>query len=113
MPAELLGGACAGHRPAIKFFRVCTINAILEPDAEGNLQVPLPEELRRGWVRIVATLEAAESVSSEADAQVRIEAALAALGRLRELGAFREITDPAAWQREIRQDRPLTGRAEE
>jgi hypothetical protein len=26
--------------------------------------------------------------------------------------AFREIKDPAAWQREIRKDRPLPGREE-
>ena len=30
--------------------------------------------------------------------------------QLHELGAFADIEDPVAWQREIRQDRPLPGR---
>ena len=30
--------------------------------------------------------------------------------QLQEMNAFRTIIDPAAWQREIRQDRPLPGR---
>jgi hypothetical protein len=38
------------------------------------------------------------------------EDALAALRKLREMGTFKEIADPVAWQREIRQDRPLHGR---
>jgi hypothetical protein len=38
------------------------------------------------------------------------EDALAALRKLRELGTFKKINDPVAWQREIRQDRPLLGR---
>ena len=35
------------------------------------------------------------------------------LKELGAMGAFREIEDPAAWQREIRKDRPLPGREEE
>lgn len=30
--------------------------------------------------------------------------------QLQELGAFKSMQDPAAWQREIRKDRPLPGR---
>ncbi|MBU6389591.1 hypothetical protein KGQ71_03675 [Patescibacteria group bacterium] len=30
--------------------------------------------------------------------------------QLQELNAYRDLTDPAAWQRELRQDRPLPGR---
>ena len=30
--------------------------------------------------------------------------------QLQELGAFKGIKDPSAWQREIRKDRPLPGR---
>ncbi len=33
-----------------------------------------------------------------------------ALERLAEMNAFKDITDPVAWQREIRKDRPLPGR---
>jgi hypothetical protein len=33
-----------------------------------------------------------------------------ALSKLAESGAFSEVEDPSAWQREIRRDRPLPGR---
>ena len=36
--------------------------------------------------------------------------AVAALRALAESGAFSDIEDPVAWQREIRKDRPLPGR---
>ena len=32
------------------------------------------------------------------------------LKELQEIGAYKEIKDPVAWQREIRKDRPLHGR---
>jgi len=34
-----------------------TITAILEPDADGSLHLPLPPELRHSPVKITATLE--------------------------------------------------------
>ncbi len=83
-----------------------TITAILEPDADGTLHLPLPVELRQSKVRVTATLEAA---TDQAERPTQ-EAALAALRQLRALGTFKEITDPVAWQRELRQDRPLSGR---
>jgi hypothetical protein len=64
-----------------------TITAILEPDADGSLHLPLPKDLRRGKVKVTATLEPAETQPDEAEA--KMEAALAALGRLRELGTFK------------------------
>ena len=85
-----------------------TITAILEPDADGTLHLPLPAELRKSKVKATATLEAALEKS---ECPTR-ETALAALKRLRARGTFREITDPVAWQREIRKDRPLPGREE-
>jgi antitoxin component of MazEF toxin-antitoxin module len=33
-----------------------------------------------------------------------------AIKNLQEIGAFKNIKDPVAWQREIRKDRPLPGR---
>jgi len=33
-----------------------------------------------------------------------------AIKNLQQIGAFRTIKDPVAWEREIRQDRPLPGR---
>lgn len=35
-----------------------------------------------------------------------------ALSKLADIGAFSDIDDPGAWQREIRRDRSLPGRAE-
>jgi hypothetical protein len=80
--------------------------AILEADADGTLHLPLPVELRKSRLRVTATLQAVRD-SSERPTK---EDALAALQKLRELGTFKEITDPVAWQREILQDRPLSGR---
>jgi hypothetical protein len=35
-----------------------TITAILEPDADGSLHLPIPPELRHSAVKVTATLEA-------------------------------------------------------
>jgi hypothetical protein len=83
-----------------------TITAILEADADGTLHLPVPQNLRRGKVKIVATLQSEPAIE---DRPTR-EAALAALRELRKLGTFKEITEPVAWQREISEDRPLPGR---
>ena len=83
-----------------------TITAILEPDADGTLHLPVPRNLRCGKVKVIATLES-ESAATDRPTQ---ETALAALRQLREMGTFKKITDPVAWQRENRKDRPLPGR---
>ncbi|MCE0522029.1 MAG: DUF2281 domain-containing protein [Methylacidiphilales bacterium] len=36
-----------------------TITAILEPEADGTLHLPVPEELRHGKIEVVATLRPA------------------------------------------------------
>lgn len=38
-----------------------TITVILEPQADGTLHLPVPEELKSAKVKVVATLEAATS----------------------------------------------------
>ena len=38
-----------------------TINAILDPDADGTLHLPLPAELRGGKVKVEARIEAANA----------------------------------------------------
>ena len=43
-----------------------TITAILEPDSEGCLHLPVPEEMRGGKVKVVASLEQAGSAPSPA-----------------------------------------------
>jgi hypothetical protein len=83
-----------------------TITAILEADADGTLHLPVPQNLRRGKVKVVATLEGEPEIT---DRPTR-DAALAALRQLQTRGTFKQITDPVAWQREIRKDRPLPGR---
>jgi hypothetical protein len=83
-----------------------TITAILEADADATLHLPLPAELRKSKLRVTATIQAVRD-QSECPTQ---EEASAALRKLRELGTFKQIADPVAWQREIRQDRPLPGR---
>jgi hypothetical protein len=88
------------------FSAMSTITAILEADADGTLHLPVPENLRRGKVKVTATLEAAPDKTDRPTQ----ETTLAALRQLRQMGTFKEITDPVAWQREIRKDRPLPGR---
>ena len=83
-----------------------TITAILEPDADGTLHLPVPAELRHAKVQVTATLEAA----LEPGPRPTQEEALAALRELRKRGTFRTITDPVAWQREGRKDRLLPAR---
>jgi len=87
-----------------------TITAILEPDADGTLHLPVPAQLRHGKVKVEARLEAAdtqEADGGEADRQRRL---LETMERLRALNPFKEVQDPVALQREMRQDRPLPGR---
>ena len=85
-----------------------TISAILEPDVDGTLHLPIPPEMRSSKVKVTATLErmGASDVPSDSVSKVR----MVALEELRKLNPFREIIDPVAWQREIRKDRPLPGR---
>jgi len=58
-------------------------------------------------VRVVVTLlEAAESSSEQGQEMAAV------LERLAALPANEDLSDPVAWQRETRQDRPLPGREE-
>jgi hypothetical protein len=83
-----------------------TITAILEADADGTLHLPLPAELRKSKLIVTATIQAVR----EPNERPTKEEAVAALRKLRELGTFKDIIDPVAWQREIRKDRALPGR---
>ena len=47
-----------------------TITAILEPDPDGCLHLPVPEEMRGGKVKVIASLETV--VASEAAEQARL-----------------------------------------
>lgn len=86
-----------------------TITAILEPHADGSLHLPLPVELQHRKVRIEAKLEAADEANLATPNMLHQRRE--ALAALRALGGLRDvIPDPMAWQRELREDRPLPGR---
>jgi len=94
-----------------KIRHMSTINAILEVDVDGTLHLPLPPELRKGRIEVTATLRAANTDAESRDASERVQRRKMALQELRNLGGLSDvIPDPAAWQREIRQDRSLPGR---
>lgn len=94
-------------------FTMRTITAIMEADADGTLHVPLPPELRQGKIEVTATLKVADAASARVARATpeRVARRKAALHELRQLGGLRDvIPDPVAWQRDLRQDRPLPGR---
>ena len=100
------------RRIMASFQTMSIITAILDPQSDGTLHLPLPAELSGGRVKVTATLAAADETGdpSRATAEM-VRQRMEALGRLRALNPFRDLADPVAWQREIRQDRPLPGRA--
>ena len=95
--------------------RMSTITAILKADADGTLHLPLPAELRGGKVKVIASVEAADDSVKTPPARLTatpemIKERMEALAEVRRLNPYRDIIDPVAWQREIREDRPLPGR---
>ncbi len=66
------------------------------PETDG----PVPVE-----VHITISSEVGSRVSDDAGKSV-----FELFQELADMGAFSEIEDPVAWQREIRKDRPLPGR---
>ena len=90
------------------FRRMSTITAILEPDADGTLHLPLPAELRHGKVRVEAKVEAVETPAI--DEEQRKRELLEIMERIRARNPFKNIADPVAWQREMREDVVLPGR---
>ena len=100
--------------PRDKLPAMSTITVILEADDDGTLHLPLPAELRHGKVEVTATLKAVGDASPTALRATPDEVARrnAALAELRGLGGLRDvIPDPMEWQREMRRDRSLPGRA--
>jgi hypothetical protein len=85
-----------------------TITAILEADADGTLHLPLPAELRGGKIRVEAKMEAVEK--SDVSEEQRKAELLEIMERIRARNPFKDITDPVAWQREMREDVVLPGR---
>jgi len=85
-----------------------TITAILEADADGTLHLPLPAELRSGKIRVEATLAPVEA-QGEAREQ-RKQELLEIMRHIRARNPFKDVADPVAWQRAMREDVALPGR---
>ena len=87
-----------------------TVTAILKPDADGTVHLPVPAGLPRGMMKVTATFEPSESPATGESIEERRRRIQAAFQVLQDRGTFKSIADPVAWQRDIRQDRPLPGR---
>lgn len=59
-----------------------TVTAILEPQADGTLHVPLPYELRQGKIRVVATLESLPEEPEAVDVYARFRGFGALKGKI-------------------------------
>ena len=73
----------------------------------------LPPERQAEVLDFVLFLEQTQERTETAapgDTEERRRRVAAALDALRQSGVFAGVSDPVAWQREIRQDRPLPGR---
>ncbi|HYW11535.1 MAG TPA: hypothetical protein VE871_06240 [Longimicrobium sp.] len=81
-----------------------TYRAVLEGDHLEWIDAPPPRRRAQVEVTLVQT-------ESEEERRARGRRMARALQRAADAGgALAEIADPVAWQREIRQDRPLPGR---
>jgi hypothetical protein len=83
---------------------VSTITAVLDADPDGTLHLPLPPDLHGTRIRIEAKLEATKP-ALQAEGGLR-----AVMCQIRARNPFRAISDPAAWQRETRNDISLPSR---
>lgn len=92
-----------------------TLETDIEIGADGTVRLlsPLPDWLKPGRAHVVLTLSGSESKPPKLKLTATpemIAQRMAALEELRELNPYREIADPVAWQREIRQDVVQSGR---
>ena len=90
------------YKAIIRGDRVEWLGERPEGDAELEVQISVRAKDTRGTTPANHPTEPAW--------QQRNRKALAALRRAGDLGAFDDVADPVAWQREIRRDRPLVGR---
>ncbi len=74
---------------------------IIEVDDPIDLQVLLP---------LIKKLNYKFKIEDTISIEERNNKLKKLFAKLNELGTFGEITDPVAWQREIRKDKPLFGR---
>ena len=93
-----------------------TLETDIEIAADGSLKLlsPLPDWLKPGRAHIVLTVADPSGTKPKRPipkaTPEMIARRMAALEKVRELNPFRDITDPVAWQREMREDVKLPGR---
>ena len=80
-------------------------NLTISPDHRAHVDLDIPEDIPAGEVQAVIYLRVPGRKRYDGDRAVEILRRIAKRGTL-----AKAIPDPAAWQREIRQDRPLPGR---
>lgn len=93
-----------------------TLETDVEVGADGSMKLlsPLPEWLKPGRMHVLLSV-AGDAIPLQkrqiptATPEMLAERA-AALEEARKLNPYRDITDPVAWQREIREDVILPGR---
>lgn len=94
-----------------------TLETDVEVSADGSLKLlsPLPEWLKPGRMRVLLSVPEASTTKPKRVIPTATPEMLAkraaALEGLRAMGGLKDvIPDPAAWQREIREDVALAGR---
>ena len=95
---------------------VKTVTTDAEIAADGSVKIvtPLPAWVKPGRARVLLVVEEDSPEARAQSPRPRLTATpemiarrKAALAAVRKLNPYREITDPVAWQQEIRKDRPL------
>jgi len=95
-----------------------TLETDIEIAADGTVTLlsPLPKWLKPGRAHVVLTVSSHRAAESKPHKQKltatpeMIARRMAALEEVRKLNPYRDIADPVAWQREIREDVILPGR---
>lgn len=93
--------------------KTLTTEAEIQANGSVRLLTPLPSWVKPGRARVSLLVEeTGESPAHSPRARLTAPPEMvarrkAALAEIRRLNPYRDITDPVAWQQEIRQDRPL------
>jgi hypothetical protein len=92
-----------------------TLETDIEIGADGSVRLlsPLPAWLKPGRAHVLMTVESVEEKPKGQKLTATPEMIAqrsAALTEIRKLDPYRTVSDPVAWQREMREDRPLPDR---
>ncbi|MCW1922308.1 hypothetical protein OKA05_07065 [Luteolibacter arcticus] len=89
----------------------------IEIGADGSVKLlsPLPSWLKPGRAHVLMTVESMQGQDKPKRQKLAatpevIAQRMAALEEIRKLDPYRDITDPVAWQSEMREERALPGR---